>query len=87
MLPTDLLILKPFLSNTKPWVITLEYGAFPVFLMENQKYITNNVSHKEFQMPKGWWEKAQVFSDNRVLMRNQTIKYNSISQKKHVIFA
>jgi hypothetical protein len=41
----------------------------------------------EFQMPKGWWEKAQVFSDNRVLMRNQTIKYNSISQKKHVIFA
>ena len=29
-LPKDLLIFKPFSSNTNPCVTTLEYGAFPV---------------------------------------------------------
>jgi hypothetical protein len=61
MLPTDLLILKPFLSNTKPWVITLEYGAFPVFLMENQKYITNNVSQWNFRCQKDGGKRHKCF--------------------------
>lgn len=73
-LPTDLLILKPSSSNTKPWVITLEYGAFPVCLMGKMENEEPIMSVPRFQMPKVLREKTDECSDFRVLMKKETNK-------------